>query len=889
MTAATTTIVDDTQQDPVARMPGAFAASVMEAPGLRDAPLGQVVMESQLPPEAQDALDSAMTSARQLVQVPQVTLDLLSDDVQAQCTQQSAAAYPSASPPSAVMQASSTSTSPDFLASSLVAPGPSLQPQQPQSTADCTETLEVGKDSQRIEIVAPALKTQVDIPCSWLLAKWSVGLSTALARPPSSGTKTEAAKASRLPLKVDLQALDFRFATALPDISLENGDVRQGVFQPVTPMSNLVEMQLRAVHADCQLPLSSAPSTLTLARYTLRCGDRDFFRFSASMAQQQSRWQSNREPRRVDVRIVHEPEPGAARLSINTAPAVAMLDIAIVDELLTWVGGLSSILGQAGPNTPPSVAPTTVERSPRSRRRNIRFENDPMPTTLPPEGSMPEVAAAPVLKVNARVNGLSARLIGEACSIDLETSPLKLISRAGHIALQVDHARLSGPHNEQDTVHGTHQTVASVTNTRLEYLNQPEEADLDKLLALLTPSKDKFGPDDGLILDTLFRQRMQGPVLRLNVEKVAMQVPEASQLQALASIADDLDRLSRVAKYLPADDRPGILLVSRCQSVTVEVTLTDLLGNISISMTGAEIAHVALPPLSAGKVQTLKITRNGDITLLGPATAPPLGHEQSFDHSSPMIMARYLSEELEPTLTVKLFDCLLEYHIPTVLAFLGVNMDHADSEILKQRSPDTANAPSGFDEQASEGSQTTLGSHSARRVAIALRDCHIGLRCQHTPARGLLVLSSGQFHGSLEAGPLSQASLEVHRGSFLINDNITQQTPSSQRGKRHAIGDAHLQELCAQGFVLVASLSSTKLFATATRSSETLTSVIDAQLSDTLLILETCADSTQTLITLLNGLALPIPSVQGQKYRTEVVPIQEMLRSLGQESFRQTY
>jgi autophagy-related protein 2 len=60
---------------------------------------------------------------------------------------------------------------------------------------------------------------------------------------------------------------------------------------------------------------------------------------------------------------------------------------------------------------------------------------------------------------------------------------------------------------------------------------------------------------------------------------------------------------------------------------------------------------------------------------------------------------------------------------------------------------------------------------------------------------------------------------------------------------------------------------------------------LDVELRDDLLILETCADSTQTLVAILNGLTPPTPPNTSLKYRTEVVPIQDMLVSFSGDAF----
>jgi autophagy-related protein 2 len=60
---------------------------------------------------------------------------------------------------------------------------------------------------------------------------------------------------------------------------------------------------------------------------------------------------------------------------------------------------------------------------------------------------------------------------------------------------------------------------------------------------------------------------------------------------------------------------------------------------------------------------------------------------------------------------------------------------------------------------------------------------------------------------------------------------------------------------------------------------------VDVELRDDLLVLETCADSMQTLITLANALSPPTPPSKENKYRTNVVPVQDLLASISAEAF----
>ncbi|KAI9879085.1 MAG: autophagy- protein 2, partial [Watsoniomyces obsoletus] len=65
----------------------------------------------------------------------------------------------------------------------------------------------------------------------------------------------------------------------------------------------------------------------------------------------------------------------------------------------------------------------------------------------------------------------------------------------------------------------------------------------------------------------------------------------------------------------------------------------------------------------------------------------------------------------------------------------------------------------------------------------------------------------------------------------------------------------------------------------------TQTQHLDVEFKNSLLFLETCADSTQTLIQILNGLSPPAPPSTKAKFRTEIVPIEDMLASFTGNAF----
>lgn len=113
-----------------------------------------------------------------------------------------------------------------------------------------------------------------------------------------------------------------------------------------------------------------------------------------------------------------------------------------------------------------------------------------------------------------------------------------------------------------------------------------------------------------------------------------------------------------------------------------------------------------------------------------------------------------------------------------------------------------------------------------------------------------------------------------HEGS----DNLHQRPSAVDQSSQ-------VQVYIDHGYVPVSSISSATASVKLAKVAEDATKSLDVELRDDLLILETCADSTQTLISIMNGLQPPTPPCVNVKYRTEVMPLQDMFASFTGDAF----
>lgn len=122
----------------------------------------------------------------------------------------------------------------------------------------------------------------------------------------------------------------------------------------------------------------------------------------------------------------------------------------------------------------------------------------------------------------------------------------------------------------------------------------------------------------------------------------------------------------------------------------------------------------------------------------------------------------------------------------------------------------------------------------------------------------------------------------------MIIDDISMIDSGETSTNRRTIAssqDEQVKDFANMGFVPVSYISSAVFSINMLPPDAGGNKSVDIEVRDDLLILETCADSTQTLIGLLNGLAPPSLPSTTLKYRTEVVPLQDMLSSFTGEAF----
>ena len=753
-----------------------------------------------------------------------------------------------------------------------------------------TDQLAPVAEATPLEVEISSVQSQLDLSVGRLVAVVLQQLIASINRHSASskGEDVGPPKVSAVyNLKID-NAL-IKLLEHLPGFpSSSTSDVRTGAWGTAeTPSDNtLLVSTLKDVDISKRSTPKSSTVELSVAKFMFGYANDNIFTFDVGLKMRDSiRDDLTSDGKDLSLSIVHTDE--SWRLNVTTLPVHISLDLQRLDETFSWFGGFSSILelGSSMASTTTVIGAGVSQAQSPKRSRAVHFATTTEQDVL--ERSRHQSSN----KANARIGGFVLDLTGRLCSIRLESTAMKLVSREEGIGLQVDRIKLDGPHLADEDHEPS--ITAALTNIRVEYLSTPKESDLGRLLSLLTPSADKYDQDDDILVETLLRQRRQGGVLRVTMAKIMTEVLDLDSLRSLPTLADDISKLSTVAKYLPEDDRPGILTLGLVRDLSFHVTINQAIGDLQSNMQNVELAHVGLPSLLALCIQELQLQRNHDEDLIGQAVKPksPNSHGKT-----PMVMARLIGDELEPTFKLKLWNFRLEYRVPTVMAVLGLSetMTAEDvaadlvNSVVTLTGQHVDESPKPPSDSPSSSAPSTAGS-KPMKLDIVLRDSVVGLNPKDLPHKGLVVITDAKFSGSVLKHDDPRATLEIKKATFLIIDDVknilhAEEVPQSDPVD---VKVSQVQELCDLGYVAVSYISSAMAQINVVESGRSGEKSIDVELRDNLLVLESCADSTQTIFGLLNGLKPPTPPSKEIKFRTEIVPVQDMLASLSGEAFGQ--
>lgn len=758
-------------------------------------------------------------------------------------------------------------------------------PTKPSAAVSAQPATVKNKRTTGAEVEIGNVRVQIDVPLARLLFRLVQRLLEAFdSQDPSRKPPTTPASVSPpsvFAYKVSVTSFGLAWVESIISLSTSEGfSSRNHMLPDIVPPDTILQLRTRGIN----LGTSSAGDFLNLEvaveKVALGLVDLDLISFDPVDRTRQSA--SNiRSGTSSDVRIQLRASKVKTEIDVATKLLKINFDAPRIDEAFTSFGGFSGMMELS--NSIASASTIYVPPPPpASRPRGVHFAGAPPPTTSP-STSIP-------IKFNMHIYGVSVDVRSKSCALHLRTTTIRIIGRPQGIALTIGETRLSGPYIGYVDEMRAPFTV-ELMSTRLEFAFMPHEKHLAALLSLITPSNYRYEDDEDIIIDALLRQRRKGSVLEANVRELRVNVNDLNQAQLLSSMGDELSKLSTVAKYLPEDDRPGVLILCKVDQTHIHAVINEQIGVVDLSCVNSELAHVGLPVLLAVGVGSISLRRNQSETLLHDVIAAET-------HEIPMVMARMVGDEMDPTIKVKLYNLCVEYQVSTIMSLLGLSDEGTSEDVILGMAESVATITgvpisNNLQRQSTGSTSTSLGGPTKpakpMRVDLLLRDCALGLSPRDAPSKALVVMSDTRFLGSLPNENSFSARLEVRKAQILLVDDVARlslevepTTPS--RRSFSTLGSRQVTDLCQQGFVSVSTTSTAVASIGATTKPDG-TKILDVDFKNDLFLMETCADSTQTLIALLNGLAPPTPPSKDTKYQTKIMPVQDMMASFSGDGY----
>ncbi|KAF2496737.1 hypothetical protein BU16DRAFT_340567 [Lophium mytilinum] len=672
-------------------------------------------------------------------------------------------------------------------------------------------------------------------------------------------------------IKVSIEQVSFAWLERLITESVTGASHSQPAFKLDSNTNDaILWLDLKALQITGRTKGKESVTKLNVGKFLLGSLNQPIISFDVGSRSRRSAHAGDRLDHDVQVELR---ESSDRRLHMATRPIKVLFDLQKLDDALGSFGGFSGVLELGNSMTSVQTMPRSPSPPQTRRPRGVHFGDAPPPAVIPDSTS--------TLKVSIKLGDVFFQLKGKTCAVHVQTSSIKMVVRGSNVRVAISDIQLTGPFLE--VIRDEPPFIAEIKDLNITFLFSPEEVDLTRLLSIITPSKDKYENDSDILIDTLLRQRRKGSVIRVNVAGLGVRMSDLGCLETFQDLGIELARLSTVTKYLPEDDRPGILTLCAIKQLEGSVMVNERIGFVDLKCYSTQFAHVGLPPLFAVEIGKIALTRGKETLIDEVAPLRPLDE-------LPMIMARIIGDEMEPTLRVKIFNLCLEYRVSTIMAALGLSEDGTIEDVVAGIASSVATitgnaSPKTLSRQSSASTESS-GSVKLLHIEVLVRDCALGLNPRKISSKGLFVLTDTRLSGQLPKNEKLSASLELRKASILIIDDIDRlehRTEPPQPVPHSHLRSRQITDLEQSGFVLLSTISAAKALVNVSGLGDG-QQLIDVEFKHDLIVMETCADSTQTLIEILNGLSPPMPPSTAERYRT-VVPFQTMMDSFTGDAF----
>jgi autophagy-related protein 2 len=702
-----------------------------------------------------------------------------------------------------------------------------------------------------------------------LTADSSVGINESNTQEVSSNTDVHPSG------ELSVKKLVLAFRDRLPAQPAEADSATRVTLEP-NPIDAILKITLSSAHAVSRQASAKTHAKLKIQRFLLSSLNHEIVAFQSAHARPRSRKSIGAPLNHLnnDIEIDYE-QTKDRRMTIITRPVKILFDLDKLDEALTSFGGFSGVLELSASITSNHIVNSLTESRPPARPRGVHFKDSP-PVT-------PQAASSSLLKVQIQVGEVDFRLKGKSCAVQLHTTSVRLAIRESNLRLKVSEVHLSGPYVQHDQTGAP--LMVEIKNSTVNFLFVPTDTDLDRLISLIAPSRDPYENNEDILIDTLLQQRRKGSLLRAEIGSVGLRLSDTTQMKAFEALSAELAKLSKVTKYLPDDDRPGVLTLALIQKFDLSATVNERLGDVSVALQDVSVVHVGVPALFAAEVGRMSVTRGEEVLI-----HEVVGLLQQ--ENLPMVMVRFVGDEMEPVIKAKLFNLCAEYRVSTVLAALGLSDDGTVDDIALGLASSVGtitrgSTPKTLSRQSSASDSPPIVSAKPLHIDVLLRNCALGLNPLQVPAKGLFVLTDAHFLGKQSKQLEYIVEVQLRKASIHAIDDIVRlekKDEPSSLSSRALPSNRQLHELASNGYVSLGSISAANVLLNIKGDGKDQPQRVDVDFRNELLVLESCADSTQTLISILNGLQPPPAPTTTQQYR-DIVPMQQMMDSISREAF----
>ncbi|KAI4648346.1 hypothetical protein J4E93_004758 [Alternaria ventricosa] len=680
---------------------------------------------------------------------------------------------------------------------------------------------------------------------------------------PMKSKPTETIESSPMSVEFSVQGIALSWLEHVLAESTQEGLLSEDQLESQSSDA-ILRANCSAIHLTSGKSSGVLRTQLHIGKFTLASLDQDIVSFHSSRPKSRRSANVPLEQPNHDIELNYK-QGEDDRITIVTRPLNILFDIRKLDDALGSFGGFSGILELSNSiNSSSAVASPVISPAP-SRPRGVHF-GDGLP---PPVKESPPTKSP---KIDVQLGEVSLALRGKSCSMQLHTTTVRIAVRQSNVRLKVSETQLTGPYTE--VAPKTAPFFGELKGTEINFLFAPGEQDLTRLISLITPSKNPYENNDDILIETLLRQRQKGSVLRVEIAEIGVHVSDLEHMKALEALGIELARLSKVTKYLPDDDRPGLLSLASVKRLDARVTVNEKLGDVSVILQESALAHVGVPALLAVEVGKATVRRNDEVLVQEVVELRPL-------EQLPVIMLRMVGDEMEPMVKVKLFNLCVEYRVSTIMAALGIAEDGTVDDLAIGLASSVAtvtgaSSPKTISRQSSQASSPVTAVAQPLQVDLLLRNCAIGLNPRKSLSKGLFVLTEAHVTGKQAKNDYS-VTVDLRKASIHAIDDIARLEEEHGPVSTTPTANGHLYGLKSLGYVSLSSISAAKIFVNIGGDGQEHPQLVDVEFKNELFVIESCADSTQTLMTILSGLQPPTPPSTAEQYR--MVPLQQMMES----------